>query len=64
VTGGISEVSPTTNGVASRLVTDVCHPAERVSDTEMRGVRKVKGRPGDVNPTTSYCGCSSGRSNM
>jgi hypothetical protein len=53
VTGGISEVSPTTNSVTSRLVTGVCHPAERVSDSEIGGVRKVKGGTGDVNPTTA-----------
>jgi len=52
VPGGISEVSPTTNGVASRLVTHVCHPAERVFDTQIGGVRKVENGTGDVNPTT------------
>ena len=36
----------------SRLVTTVGHSADRVSDTEIGGVRKVTSGTGDVNPTT------------
>ena len=30
-----------------------CHPADRVADTQITGVRKVKGGTGDVNLTTA-----------
>ena len=53
MTRGTGEVSPTTSRAASRLVTDVCYPADRVSDTENGGVRKVTSGTGDVNPTTA-----------
>ena len=37
---------------SSRLVTGFCHWADRVSDSEIGGVRKVKDGIGDVSPTT------------
>ncbi len=36
----------------SRLVTDVCHQADRVSDTEIGGVRKVTSDTADTVPIT------------
>ena len=41
---------------SSRLVTGVCHSADRVSDSEIGGVRKVKRGIGDVSPTTAVIG--------
>ena len=56
-TGGANPITPPrVHHAWSRAV---CHPADRVVDTEIGGVRKRKGRTGGVNPTTSYCGWSS-----
>ncbi len=45
---------PTTSSRVHRAWSRVvCHPAERVSDREIGGVRKITSGTGDVNPTTA-----------
>ena len=53
MTGGTGGVTSDLPAVQRRACSGaVCHRVDRVADTEMRRVRKVKGGTGDVNTTT------------
>jgi hypothetical protein len=53
VTDGTCGPDLTTGRLASLLLTGFCHPFDRVFDRVIGGVRKLKGGPGDVNPTAA-----------
>ena len=53
MTDGIYGPDPTTGRLASHLLTEFCHPFDRVFDSGIGGVQKVTGGTDDVNPITT-----------